>query len=94
MRAGLREFEADEPFAGNAAAIYLWGAEFPLARSLLREAGEIFAGAGRIESCVGDAAGSIDVYANHDSDGTLNGGERFRRSFGQHRIEDFPSTLN
>src|SRR2546427_12871893 len=34
LRAGLREFEADEPVAGDAAAVHFRGGEFPAAGGL------------------------------------------------------------
>ena len=89
LRAGLREFEADEPVAGDAAAIHFRCGEFPAAGGLDSEIGEIFARAGRIEFGLGDISSGLDVDADGDAHFAMNGAASFVGDVGQDLFQDF-----
>ena len=75
LRAGLRKFEANQPFAGNTPLIYLWRRKGPIARGLLGKAGEIFAWTGTVEFRMRHRAGRVHVRADSDTNGAMDCGE-------------------
>ena len=85
----MGEFEADEPFAGDAVAIYFRCGEFPAACGLESEIGEIFARAGRIEFGLGDISSGLDVGADRHANFAVNGGASFVGHVGQNLVKDF-----
>ena len=73
MGAGLGKFEADEPVAGDAAAVHFRCGKFPAAGGLESEIGEILARAGRIEFGLGNISRGLNVDADADAHFALNG---------------------
>ena len=89
MDAGGRELEADLPFAGDAAAVYFGGVEFPAARGFEAEVGEILTRAGVGEIGFSDIAGRIYVGEDGDAYSTGNRSQCFFGSVGQDLVENF-----
>ena len=90
LGAGLGEFEADEPIAGDAVTVHFGGGEFPAAGRLQSEIGEIFARAGGIEFGLGDVSAGLDVGADRDAHFALNSAASSIGDVGQNLVEDFP----
>src|ERR1700674_1330219 len=82
LSAGLGEFEADEPFAGDAVAIHFRCREFPAACGSESEIGEILARARRIEFGLGDISSWLDVDADRHANFALDGATSFFRGVG------------
>ena len=82
LGAGLGKFEADEPFAGDAVAVYFRCGEFPAACRLQSKIGEILARAGRIEFGLGDISSGLDVHADRHANFAVNGATSFFRGVG------------
>ena len=70
-----RKFEADQPFAWDAVAIIFRRSEFPLLRGLQGLLSKIFAGTRGFQVGVRNSASGIDVSANGDANGAVNGVE-------------------
>lgn len=87
--AGGGELEADEPLAGNAAAVCFGGVEFPAAHGFQREVREVLAGAGILEIGGGDVAGSVDVGQHGDAYFAGNGGQSFFGGVRQNLVQHF-----
>src|SRR6266571_3185593 len=86
---GWGEFEADQPFTGNAVSVDLRCSELPAAGGVQCEVGEIRARAGRIRFRLRNAARGIDVNADGDTHGSVNGVPRFLGNVRQNLVEDF-----
>src|ERR1700722_428701 len=94
MDAGGSEVEADEPRAGDSVAGGFGAGELPLARGLLGEAGEIFAGTGRVEIRIDYISCRVQLDFHDDVEGAVDGGERFLRRFRQDFVQDFAAPDN
>ena len=81
-RAGLGEFEADEPFAGDAVAVYFRCGEFPAACGLESQICEILARARRIKVGLGDISSGLNVDADRHANFAVNGATSFFRGVG------------
>ena len=89
MGAGLGEFEANEPVAGDAAAVHLGSGECPSAGGLQSEIGEILARAGGIEVGLGDISRGLDVNVDCHANFAVDGGASLFRDVGQDLVQDF-----
>jgi len=77
LRFRLREFEAQQPLAGNAVATGFGGLKFPAACGLQGQIGKKLAGSGRIELGGRYVSSGVDVHADGDADFSMNGVTRF-----------------
>lgn len=67
------EFETDLPFAGHASAFLRWGKKNPTPRRFHRLLGKILTGTGIFQGGLRNVASRIDIDANDNANGSLNG---------------------
>ena len=83
------DFEMDEPFTGDGAAVLLGGREFPELGGVQSPVGEKLAGAAGVDGGLGYGAGFVDLDFYRDADGAANGVASGLRGVGQNLLQNF-----
>ena len=83
------DFEMEEPFAGDGAAVLFGGRKSPELRGLEGAVGEKLTGATGVKGGLDYGAGFVDLDFYRDADGAANRVAGGLRGVGQNLLEDF-----